>query len=80
MADYQSYLDCQHTVADAYSHTDSWTRMAILNAIRMGMFSSDRSVRDYCDGIWKASPLPITLAEYNADDFSLGNELTCRIR
>jgi starch phosphorylase len=80
MADYQSYLDCQHTVADAYSHTDSWTRMAILNALRMGMFSSDRSVRDYCDGIWKASPLPITLAEYNADDFSLGNELTCRIR
>ncbi len=80
MADYQSYLDCQHTVGEAYSHTDSWTRMAILNAIRMGMFSSDRSVRDYCDGIWKASPLPITLAEYNADDFSLGNELTCRIR
>jgi starch phosphorylase len=80
MADYQSYLDCQHTVGEAYSHTDSWTRMAILNAIRMGMFSSDRSVRDYCDGIWKASPLPITLTEYTDGDFGLGNELTCRIQ
>ncbi|QQE65082.1 maltodextrin phosphorylase [Leptolyngbya sp. BL0902] len=80
LADYQSYLDCQHTVGEAYSHTDSWTRMAILNAIRMGMFSSDRSVRDYCNGIWKASPLPITLTEYADGDFGLGNELTCRIQ
>ena len=80
LADYQAYLDCQQSVGEAYSHTDSWTRMSILNAIRMGMFSSDRSVRDYCDGIWKASPLPITLTEYTDGDFGLGNELTCRIR
>ncbi|MFH7242955.1 MAG: glycogen/starch/alpha-glucan phosphorylase [Spirulina sp.] len=79
LADYQSYLDCQQTVGEAYSRTDDWTRMAILNAIRMGMFSSDRSIRDYCDGIWKASPLPITLTEYTEGDFGLGNELTCRI-
>ncbi|MEB3289410.1 MAG: glycogen/starch/alpha-glucan phosphorylase [Leptolyngbya sp.] len=82
LADYQSYLDCQHTVGEAYSDAKNWTRMSILNAIRMGMFSSDRSIRDYCAGIWKASPLPITLTEY-ADgdgDFGLGNELTCRIR
>ncbi|TVQ20527.1 MAG: glycogen/starch/alpha-glucan phosphorylase [Leptolyngbya sp. DLM2.Bin15] len=80
LADYQSYLDGQHTVGEAYSRTDDWTRMAILNAIRMGMFSSDRSIRDYCDGIWKASPLPITLTEHTDGDFGLGNELTCRIR
>ncbi len=79
LADYQAYLDCQQTVGEAYSRTDDWTRMAILNAIRMGMFSSDRSIRDYCDGIWKASPLPITLTEYTDGDFGLGNELTCRI-
>jgi starch phosphorylase len=79
LADYQAYLDCQQSVGEAYGNTDSWTRMAILNAIRMGMFSSDRSVRDYCDGIWKASPLPITLTEYTDGDFGLGNELTCRI-
>ncbi len=79
LADYQAYLDCQQSVGEAYGNTDSWTRMAILNAIRMGMFSSDRSVRDYCDGIWKASPLPITLTEYADGDFGLGNELTCRI-
>jgi glycogen phosphorylase len=80
LADYQSYLDCQQTVGDAYSDTENWTSMSILNAIRMGLFSSDRSIRDYCDGIWKASPLPITLTEYADGAFGLGNELTCRIR
>ncbi len=80
LADYQSYLDCQQTVGDAYSDIENWTRMSILNAIRMGMFSSDRSIRDYCDGIWKATPQPITLEEYADGDFGLGKELTCRIR
>ena len=78
-ADYPSYLECQQAVGEAYSHTDQWTRMAILNAIRMGMFSSDRSIRDYCDNIWNTTPLSITLAEPTDGTFSVGSELTCRI-
>jgi glycogen phosphorylase len=56
-ADYQSYVDCQQRVSDAYRDETNWTRMSILNTARAGRFSSDRSIRDYCRDIWKVSPL-----------------------
>ena len=52
-ADYQSYVDCQQRVSDAYRDETNWTRMSILNTARAGRFSSDRSIRDYCRDIWK---------------------------
>jgi starch phosphorylase len=57
LADYQSYVDCQDRVARAFIDTRSWTRMSILNVARMGKFSSDRSIREYCDRIWKIRSL-----------------------
>jgi starch phosphorylase len=59
LADYRAYVDCQRRVETAYRDTDHWTRMSILNAARMGYFSSDRAIREYCDDIWKLSPVPI---------------------
>jgi starch phosphorylase len=56
LADYQSYVECQQRVSDAYSDQDNWTRMSILNTARVGRFSSDRSIRDYCRDIWKIRP------------------------
>jgi starch phosphorylase len=53
-ADYQSYIDCQDQVAAAFLAERAWTRMSILNVARMGKFSSDRSIREYCDKIWTA--------------------------
>lgn len=52
LADYQAYVDCQDRVAAAYQDQDRWTEMAILNVARMGKFSSDRSIREYCEKIW----------------------------
>ncbi|HXE75758.1 MAG TPA: glycogen/starch/alpha-glucan phosphorylase [Candidatus Xenobia bacterium] len=61
LADYQSYVDCQEKVAAAYLDRDRWTRMSILTAARMGKFSSDRAIQEYCDEIWKVTPVPVTL-------------------
>ena len=61
LADYQSYIDCQDLVGAAYKDQDAWTRMSILNVARIGKFSSDRSIRDYCAEIWKTWPVKIQL-------------------
>ena len=56
-ADYQSYVNCQEQVSQAYKDRDNWTRMSILNTARMGKFSSDRAIREYCKEIWNAKPV-----------------------
>jgi starch phosphorylase len=61
LADYQSYIECQDRVAQAYKDHDHWTRMSILNVARIGKFSSDRSIRDYCSDIWKTWPVKIDI-------------------
>jgi starch phosphorylase len=60
-ADYQSYADCQTHVDQTYGDKDNWTRMSILNAARSGKFSSDRTIREYCDDIWEAKPVRVQL-------------------
>jgi starch phosphorylase len=52
LADYESYIDCQDKVARAYQDQDRWAGMSILNVARIGKFSSDRAIRDYCRDIW----------------------------
>jgi glycogen phosphorylase len=52
-ADYRDYVTCQEKVSRAWADKDQWTRMSILNTARMGKFSSDRAIQEYCDDIWK---------------------------
>jgi starch phosphorylase len=54
-ADYQSYVDCQDHVSATFRDHDKWTKMSIYNAVRMGRFSSDRAIEEYCRNIWGVS-------------------------
>jgi starch phosphorylase len=59
LADYRSYVDSQDAVTAAWTDQHRWTRMSILNTARCGFFSSDRTVKDYCEQIWHVEPLPV---------------------
>jgi glycogen phosphorylase len=59
--DYDDYVACQTGVGAAFRDAPRWTRMSILNVARSGSFSSDRAIRQYCDRIWRATPVPVVL-------------------
>jgi glycogen phosphorylase len=61
LADYQPYIDCQEAVSGLWGDNVAWTRKSILNVARMGKFSSDRSIREYCERVWKVTPSPVTV-------------------
>jgi starch phosphorylase len=61
-ADFQTYLDCQARVSEAYLDVARWSRMSILNSARSGKFSSDRSIRDYSRLIWHVDGFKVASA------------------
>jgi starch phosphorylase len=62
LADFASYVECQERVEATYADQEQWTRMSILNVAHMGRFSSDRTIREYAEEIWGATPAPIKIA------------------
>jgi starch phosphorylase len=61
LADYQAYISCQDQAAQVYQEPERWTRLSILNTARSGFFSSDRTIRQYCEDIWEAKPVDVKL-------------------
>jgi len=60
MADIGDYRRAQNAVDEAWQNSASWSRMSLLNCARCGFFSSDRSISEYAERIWKVKPMPIT--------------------
>ncbi|HEX8978409.1 MAG TPA: glycogen/starch/alpha-glucan phosphorylase [Parasulfuritortus sp.] len=58
-ADFRAYLDCQEEVDRRYRDAEHWAQMSILNVARIGCFSSDRAVREYCRDIWQVQPVSV---------------------
>jgi starch phosphorylase len=61
LADYQAYVECQERVSMLWRDPKAWTRTSILNVARMGKFSSDRSIRDYCRDVWHVRPMHVKM-------------------
>jgi starch phosphorylase len=59
LADFAAYAAKQDEVDAAFRNHDDWTRRAAFNVVRMGQFSSDRTIREYADGIWGVKPCPV---------------------
>ena len=58
-ADFRSYVDAQQRVGEAFTDTDYWTRMSILNTASSGRFSTDRTMCEYNEDIWHLEPLQL---------------------
>lgn len=65
LADYQPYLECQDRVSQAYRDPVRWTQMSILNTIKIGNFSADYAVQEYCLKIWNIQPVTQRLREHS---------------
>jgi starch phosphorylase len=59
LADYRSYVDCQAEVGRMWCEPERWTGASILNVARMGRFTSDRAIREYCRDIWHIQPVKV---------------------
>jgi len=71
LADFQSYIECQAQVGQAYADAHHWSRMSILNVARSGAFSSDRTIREYATEIWHVPRVPIRLLSQKDLTFGL---------
>ena len=57
LADFTAYAQAQDRVDALFRHPDEWSRKAVINALSMGPFSSDRSIREYAEKIWGINPV-----------------------
>ena len=57
LADFAAYARAQDEVDALFLQPDEWSRKAVLNALGMGTFSSDRSIREYAERIWRIKPV-----------------------
>ncbi len=59
LKDFESYSTKKEEVFEVWHKKEEWTKRSILNVARMGKFSADRSIRDYCDKIWDVKPVRV---------------------
>lgn len=57
LADFRSFVDAQHEVSLAYQNHERWNTMSIINSARSGVFSTDRTMTEYNEDIWKLKPV-----------------------
>ncbi len=66
LADFDSYVNAQKKVEEAYRDRERWTRMSIMNVANSGKFSSDRTIHEYATQIWNVKPVDVPLTDIDA--------------
>ncbi|WP_026526145.1 glycogen/starch/alpha-glucan phosphorylase [Butyrivibrio sp. VCD2006] len=62
LKDFESYIEAQRAVSEAYRDAKRWAKMAIMNTASCGKFSSDRTIQEYVDEIWHIDKLDMSRA------------------
>ncbi|MBQ0042636.1 MAG: glycogen/starch/alpha-glucan phosphorylase, partial [Lachnospiraceae bacterium] len=63
LKDFRSYAEAQARVSEAYADEKNWAKMSILNTARSGKFSSDRTIQEYVDDIWKLDKITVEVED-----------------
>ena len=63
LKDFRSYAEAQKRVEEAYRDQQRWSRMAMMNTICSGKFSSDRTIEEYVSDIWKLEKVDVAPLE-----------------
>ena len=61
LKDFRSYAEAQRKVEEAYRDESEWAKKAIINVASVGKFSSDRTIQEYVDDIWKLDKIKVTV-------------------
>lgn len=59
LADYESFIISQALVAETFKNYQKWNKMCLMNIARTGKFSSDRTITQYANEIWKIVPVEL---------------------
>ena len=59
IADFNAYAQAQKEVERRYLDKDYWAKMCLVNIAKSGFFSSDRTIQQYADEIWKIKPIAV---------------------
>jgi starch phosphorylase len=60
-ADFEDYCRAHKDIDSRYRDTTWWGRAVVQNIAHTGLFSSDRTIREYARDIWNVTPVEVTL-------------------
>ena len=63
LADFRSYAEAQKRVEEAYRDQDRWSKMALIQTASCGKFTSDRTIQEYVDDIWKLDKVTVEVTD-----------------
>lgn len=64
LADFRAYANAQKKISAYYQNKSAWAKSAILNVAHVGKFSSDRTIQEYVDEIWKLDKIAVNMSGF----------------